>query len=576
LPFANGMVGNMGYSTDGRQQLTSLQYTKGSQILFGETYGYTQNGGNNGQVTSVTDLVDKGRSVNYLYDAIGQLQQAYSIGSTAFPRWDLAFVYDMYGNRTDENILPDTSPNATVPSNHVLFSPTANTNRIITPGYSYDANGNLTNDGVNSLVYDAANRLVSINGGAATYSYDGYGLRVLKCGTSCAASSTVYAFSGSTVIAEYDNGALPASPSREYITMGGTPMAKIEGGTVQYYLVDRLSIRALVDVNGNKTGERGSFPFGEQWYFAGATTKLQFTTYERDSAETGNAFAIERYYVNRLGRLNAVDPANAGSWLHRYSYRMNDPINMTDSRGMFCSAELHIFDTCGFGYDGPGFVGPGMLCILDGVPTPCGTVLDAVDRGEAGQCRNNQCLAGDILGADGRWYSYVYHPATLTYYDTPNPDYDPAKGDVPGNQPIKPTLRIDTGGWSLDPLNFDSSKGGGGVFPTGPDQGLGGGGGGAFAEKPVPAGGGGGGAHTDPDPCIATRDFLNPKLKESADEWHAGSGISAVGTLVGATGYGAPLGGTMKVVGAAMIVDAWSDELAIRATSWTSGCGWSW
>ena len=69
-------------------------------------------------------------------------------------------------------------------------------------GYSYDASGNLTNDGQNSLVYDAENRVVSSSGslGSGTYTYDGNGLRVQKVSGT---STTIYIFSGTKVIAEY-------------------------------------------------------------------------------------------------------------------------------------------------------------------------------------------------------------------------------------------------------------------------------------------------------------------------------------------------------------------------------------
>src|SRR5208282_5373620 len=88
-------------------------------------------------------------------------------------------------------------------------------------GYSFDASGNMTNDGVNTLFYDAENRTVQANGTLGTcstasgcYTYDGNGLRVQKVAGS---TTTVYIFSGSKVIAEYQNGAAPSSPTKEYI-----------------------------------------------------------------------------------------------------------------------------------------------------------------------------------------------------------------------------------------------------------------------------------------------------------------------------------------------------------------------
>jgi hypothetical protein len=103
----------------------------------------------------------------------------------------------------------------------------------------YDANGNLTNDGANTLVYDAGNRVVSAanSGASGSYTYDGSGLRVQRVSGS---TTTVYIFSGSKVIAEYDNGAAPTAPSREYIYGGGALLAKIDSSGTTYYHQDQL------------------------------------------------------------------------------------------------------------------------------------------------------------------------------------------------------------------------------------------------------------------------------------------------------------------------------------------------
>src|SRR5207249_10067932 len=104
------------------------------------------------------------------------------------------------------------------PTNHLLI--TAATNRI--SGDCYDASGNLLAESAPpcsspTYTYDAENRLVNYLSANPTYVYDGNGLRVKKCLPNCASptSFTVYVFSGSKVIAEYDNGAAVGSPSRE-------------------------------------------------------------------------------------------------------------------------------------------------------------------------------------------------------------------------------------------------------------------------------------------------------------------------------------------------------------------------
>ena len=145
----------------------------------------------------------------YTYDALGQLSTPVTAGSSAYPKWGLQWTYDRYGNR-----LSQTATAGSPPQNSVTVNP--NTNCLTGTGYSCDASGNMTGDGINTLTYDAENRVSTAAGpyGGATYTYDGNGLRVEKQVTG--GTTTVYIFSGSKVIAEYDNGAalsLPQTPT---------------------------------------------------------------------------------------------------------------------------------------------------------------------------------------------------------------------------------------------------------------------------------------------------------------------------------------------------------------------------
>ncbi len=194
----------------------------------------------------------------------------------------------------------------------------------------------MTNDGANATTYDAENRAVTAAG--TTYVYDGNNLRVRKCTPNCTSptSRTVYIFSGTKVIAEYDNGAASTAPSREYIYTGGQLAAKIESGATTYFHADHLSARVVTDSTGTVTGQQGHYPYGESWY-GGSVTKWKFTTYERDS-ESSNDYAMFRSYVNRLARFSSPDPL-AGSIsdpqsLNRLAYVANDPSNLVDPLGL--------------------------------------------------------------------------------------------------------------------------------------------------------------------------------------------------------------------------------------------------
>ncbi len=303
-------------------QLQTLTYARSGTNLFSVTYGYTQNGGNNGQITGITDSVDGTRSTTIVYDAWNRVK-SWSNAQAAITE-----TYDRYGNRLTQS-LP-------VPSNVAVDT---NTNHITTAGYAYDAAGNMTNDSINVLTYDGENRVVTStqSGATYTYAYDGNGLRVEK--TPPAGSATVYIFSGSKVIAEYAAGAAAGSPSTEYIYSGLQLVATISGSSTTYQHPDHLSARVSTDASGNTVRTFGHYPFGEVWYETGTASKWKFTSYERDS-ESLNDYAIARIYATRQGRF--LSPDQLGGWLfnpqslNRYAYVLNNPISFTDPTGLSC------------------------------------------------------------------------------------------------------------------------------------------------------------------------------------------------------------------------------------------------
>lgn len=233
VTYGNGVQGSFGYNA--RLQLASLAYSSGGATLFSQSYAYGT--GNNGQIQSITDNVDATRTTTYAYDAWGRLKMA----SNA--QWTVTETYDRFGNRKAQSgpVLNNVTPDP-------------NTNRLTDPGYAYDAAGNMTSDGLNTMTYDAEGRMVTSAqaGTTTTYTYDGNGLRVQKqVGT---ATATVYVFSGSKVIAEYASGAAAASPAKEYIHSGGQLLATLSGSTTTYHHPDHLSVRVNTDANGAAIG----------------------------------------------------------------------------------------------------------------------------------------------------------------------------------------------------------------------------------------------------------------------------------------------------------------------------------
>jgi hypothetical protein len=102
------------------------------------------------------------------YDALSRLTEAnYNSGAEI-----LTYGFDPAGNRLSQSVaLNGGGPTVDTYTYNEL-------NQIADMGYAYDDNGNLTSDGVNTYVWDRANRLLSMGG--HSYAYDGLGARIAQ------------------------------------------------------------------------------------------------------------------------------------------------------------------------------------------------------------------------------------------------------------------------------------------------------------------------------------------------------------------------------------------------------------
>ncbi|QQS47439.1 MAG: hypothetical protein IPM66_01900 [Acidobacteriota bacterium] len=170
--YGNGRRLTMGYNAN-RQQPVSMKVdrTDGSDTIVDYAYDYYDaNGYNNGRIRKITDNVDPAYTTTYTYDAYNRLTQATASAYTRF------YAHDAWGNI--KNFSWTTFSYATNASGAPATSRIATaTNDQGTVGLSYDAAGNLTQDGSAVYNYDAANRLKEV-GVSNTSGYDGDGMRV--------------------------------------------------------------------------------------------------------------------------------------------------------------------------------------------------------------------------------------------------------------------------------------------------------------------------------------------------------------------------------------------------------------
>ena len=347
--YTGGVTEQFGYDAN-RLQMTSQKagtaspYTNRMDLTYSysATSGQMGSGstaGNAGQLMSISGTIGGStESAAFTYDNLGRLvtSNQTSNGSSAQRR----FAYDRWGNRT--GMWDATSGGTQIQSITLQGSGGIPTNQIasVTEGstvnYTYDAAGNVTNDGVHSYSYDSANRIVSVDGGStASNAYDHQNRRYKK---TIGSTVTHYVWQGSQVQAEH-NGSTGAVLT-DYVYSGSRMISKVASSSTQYFLSDRLSTRLVLDSSGNVSGRQGHLAFGEDFAESGAQEKHHFTSYERDS-ESGTDYAVYRGYSQTTGRFNRPDPlASSGknvapqTW-NRYAYAGSDPINMRDPWGLF-------------------------------------------------------------------------------------------------------------------------------------------------------------------------------------------------------------------------------------------------
>jgi hypothetical protein len=168
------------------------------------TYSYFANG----NVNVETNGRDNGRSVTYTYDALNRVSTATSQATSGSDCWGQSFGYDRYANLTTVNVTQCTAP---------MLSLSVNTNNQITnSGFSYDAAGDLTNDGMYTYSWNAEQHLSSAAN--VNYTYDGDLRRVAK------SSGTLYWHSpAGAPLAETDSSGNTLS---EYVYFGSARVAR--------------------------------------------------------------------------------------------------------------------------------------------------------------------------------------------------------------------------------------------------------------------------------------------------------------------------------------------------------------
>ena len=286
-------------------------------------------------------------------------------------------------NRWQQNLTAGTGP---APS----YSFNANNQ---SPSFTYDAAGNIINDGNHTYTYDAEGRMLTVDSGStATYTYDAEGKRVEETIGGGAPTDFIYDQQGHMVTEATANNWV-----RSELYAGGSHVALYANGasgTTYFMHTDWLgSTKNQSDMSGNSAQTCTYLPFGDGFSCPGPQLSLMSFTGDQWDGETGFSHTQFRQYSPTQGRwmtpdpggLGVVDPTNPQSW-NRYAYVMNNPLNFIDFVGLECYASDQFGNCTNWGTGGNlallgGFGDPINLLLTAYTPT---ALLGYVQHDEAG------------------------------------------------------------------------------------------------------------------------------------------------------------------------------------------------
>ena len=347
-----GLTLTVGYSYNAAGQMNQLTTPSGQVI------GYAYNGGRPAAVT----INGSALLSNILYEPFGPTRGwTWSNNTLTVREHDLdgrITTIDSAGLRTYQ-----FNPDGTIQSQHddsgalaaaasglTEFDVGANSNQLeASTGvdartYSYDAAGNVTNDGTRSFAYNNAGRMSSVTNASATttYSVNGIGRRVRK---TTSGASTYFAYDeAGRLLGEYDNS---GSLLQETVWLGDIPVATLRpsasGGVSVFYVhTDHLNTPRRISRPSDNTvvWSWDSDPFG-------ATAANQDPDFDSSQFaynlrlpgqyfddESGVHYNYFRDYDPVTGRYLRGDPLGLRAGMNLYAYVGGDPINTIDPWGL--------------------------------------------------------------------------------------------------------------------------------------------------------------------------------------------------------------------------------------------------
>lgn len=277
---------------------------------------------NDGRRTAMT--LPNGITASYAYDAASELTSIVYQGANLAPS-DLEYSYDQAGRRVGvSGSLASTQLPAAVSS--AVYNANNQLTQWGSTAVTYDLNGNTLNDGTNTYTWDARNRLVSADSGAATFAYDALGRRI---GKTIASANTNFLYDGVDPVQELNG----TTPTANLLTGGiDERFTRTDASGTLNYITDALgSTVALTDTSGNSQVQYSYDPYGGMNATGSTTNSYTYTGREFDGL--GLYYYRARYYDPATGRFISEDPIGFAGGINKYAYAEDSPTNFIDPVG---------------------------------------------------------------------------------------------------------------------------------------------------------------------------------------------------------------------------------------------------
>ncbi len=213
---------------------------------------------------------------------------------------------------------------------------------------SYDANGNLVNNGTGQIyAWDAENRLVTIyytgTNRKTVFGYDGLSRRVRTEeweGYQITEGHTSLWY-GSSVAEERG---LDGTVLRRHFGQGVQEVSGPNAGNY-YYTSDHLgSIREMTDASGVVRARYDYDPYGNRTKVSGDLDASRGFTGFHLHRSSGLELSLYRAYDSETGRWLSRDPIAESGGLNLYEYCLNDPLGRVDPLGLDCTGDSILDD----------------------------------------------------------------------------------------------------------------------------------------------------------------------------------------------------------------------------------------